>query len=189
MKKNHTRLIKTLVTMQLLIKMKFLIRFNKYGLILNSRNVNKVTKGDSMKVLVSIDGSKHSIKAIDYLIQNASMFSDKGSGLIVLHVEPNVIPPEVTQYISKKNIADWYADQSKAAIKAATAKLDKAKVPYKLVQKIGHVADTILAETKTAKAEMIVMGSHGRSSLMSLVMGSVTSQVLAQSKQPVLIIK
>jgi nucleotide-binding universal stress UspA family protein len=36
---------------------------------------------------------------------------------------------------------------------------------------------------------MIVMGSHGRSSLMSLVMGSVTSQVLAQSKQPVLIIK
>ena len=62
-------------------------------------------------------------------------------------------------------------------------------MPYKLVQKIGHVADTILAETKTAKAEMIVMGSHGRSSLMSLVMGSVTSQVLAQSKQPVLIIK
>ncbi len=55
-----------------------------------------------MKVLVSIDGSKHSIKAIDYLIQNASMFSGKGSGLIVLHVEPNVIPPEVTQYISKK---------------------------------------------------------------------------------------
>jgi len=48
---------------------------NKYGLILNIRNVNKITKGDSMKVLVSIDGSKHSIKAIDYLIKNASMFS------------------------------------------------------------------------------------------------------------------
>jgi nucleotide-binding universal stress UspA family protein len=62
-------------------------------------------------------------------------------------------------------------------------------VPYKLIQKIGHVADTILDEAKTGKAEMIVMGSHGRSSLMSLIMGSVTSQVLAQSKQPVLIIK
>jgi nucleotide-binding universal stress UspA family protein len=34
-----------------------------------------------MKVLVSIDGSKHSIKAIDYLIKNASMFEGKGSGL------------------------------------------------------------------------------------------------------------
>ncbi len=75
-----------------------------------------------MKVLVSIDGSKHSIKAIDYLIKNASMFEGKESGLIVLHVEPNVIPPEVTQYISKKSIADWYADQSKAAVKAATVK-------------------------------------------------------------------
>ncbi len=142
-----------------------------------------------MKDLLSIDDLKHSIKAIDYLNKNASMFEGKGSGLIVLHVEPNVIPPEVTQYISKKSIADWYADQSKAAVKSATAKLDKAKVPYKLIQKIGHVADTILDEAKTGKAEMIVMGSHGRSSLMSLIMGSVTSQVLAQSKQPVLIIK
>ena len=60
-----------------------------------------------MKVLVSIDGSKHSIKAIDYLIKNASMFEGKGSGLIVLHVEPNVIPPEVTQYISKKSIVSY----------------------------------------------------------------------------------
>lgn len=95
----------------------------------------------------------------------------------------------MTQYIPKKSIADWYADQSKAAVKAATAKLDKAKVAYKLVQKVGHVSDTILAEAKTSKADMIVMGSHGRSSLMGLIMGSVTSQVLAQSKQPVLIVK
>ena len=73
-----------------------------------------------MKVLVSIDGSKHSIKAIDYLIKNASMFSGKGSGLIVLHVEPNVIPPEVTQYISKKLYyvcgyylcCDWYVGRA-----------------------------------------------------------------------------
>jgi nucleotide-binding universal stress UspA family protein len=142
-----------------------------------------------MKVLVSIDGSKHSAKAIDYLINHADMFEGKGSGLVVLHVQPAVIPPEVTQYIPKKSIADWYADQSKAAVKAATAKLDKAKVAYKLVQKVGHVSDTILAEAKTSKADMIVMGSHGRSSLMGLIMGSVTSQVLAQSKQPVLIVK
>ena len=142
-----------------------------------------------MKVLVSIDGSKHSAKAIDYLITHSAMFEGKGSGLVVLHVEPDVIPPEVTQYIPKKSIADWYADQIKAAIKSATAKLDKAKIQYKLVQKVGHVADTILAEAKTAKADMIVMGSHGRSSLMNLIMGSIATQVLSQAKQPVLIVK
>ena len=142
-----------------------------------------------MKVLVSIDGSKHSTKAIEYLIKHANMYEGKGSGLIVLHVEADVIPPEVTQYIPKKSIADWYADQSKKAIKAATSKLDAAGVQYKLVQKVGRIADTILEEAKTSKADMIVMGSHGRGSLMSLIMGSITTQVLSQSKQPVLIIK
>lgn len=142
-----------------------------------------------MKVLVSIDGSKHSVKAIDYLIKNADMFSAKGSNLVVLHVEADVIPPEVTQYIPKKSINEWYADQGKKAVKAAVAKLDAAGIQYKLIQKIGPVADTILEEAKSAKSEMIVMGSHGRSSLMSIVLGSITTQVLSQAKQPVLIIK
>jgi nucleotide-binding universal stress UspA family protein len=142
-----------------------------------------------MKVLASIDGSKHSVKAVDYLIKNADMFSAKGSGLVLLHVEADVIPPEVTQYIPKKTINEWYADQGKKAVKAAIAKLDKAKIPYKLIQKVGPVADTILEEAKTSKSDMIVMGSHGHGSLMSLVMGSITTQVLSQAKQPVLIIK
>ena len=142
-----------------------------------------------MKILVPIDGSKHSAKTIDYLIKHPSMFEGKNSGLILVNIQPDVIPPEVTQYIPKKSIADWYADQSKTAIKAATAKLDKAKIQYKLVQKVGHVADTILAEAKASKADMIVMGSHGRSSLMNLIMGSIATQVLSQAKQPVLIVK
>jgi len=54
-----------------------------------------------MNIIVSIDGSKHSSKAIDYLIKNSSMFEGKGSNLIVLHVQPDIIPPEVTQYVPK----------------------------------------------------------------------------------------
>lgn len=142
-----------------------------------------------MKVLVSIDGSKHSVKAVEYLIKHADMFASKGSSLVVLHVEAEAIPPEVTQYIPKKTINEWYADQAKKAVKSAVTKLDAAGIKFKLVQKIGHVADTILEEAKTSKAEMIVMGSHGHGSLMSLVMGSITTQVLSQAKQPVLIIK
>ena len=43
-----------------------------------------------------------------------------------MHVQPDVIPPDVTQYISRKDITAWYKDQSKQATKAALAKLDKA---------------------------------------------------------------
>ncbi len=117
------------------------------------------------------------------------MLTSKGSSLVIIHVEADVIPLEVTQYIPKKSINEWYADQGKKAVKAVLFKLDTAGIKYKLVQKVGPVADTILEEAKASKAEMIVMGSHGRSSLMSLVMGSITTQVLSQAKQPVLIIK
>jgi len=142
-----------------------------------------------MNVIVPVDGSKHSSKAIDYLITHASMFNGKGSSITLLNVQPDVIPPEVTQYIPKKSINDWYEDQSKVAVKLATQKLDKANIKYKLVKKVGNVAETILKEAKTSKADMIVMGSHGRSSLMNLIMGSIATQVLSQAKQPVLIVK
>jgi nucleotide-binding universal stress UspA family protein len=117
------------------------------------------------------------------------MFASKGSSLVVLHVEADAIPPEVTQYIPKKTINEWYADQGKKAAKAAVTKLDAAGIKYKLIQKVGRVADTILDEAKASKSDMIVMGSHGHGSLMSLVMGSITTQVVSQAKQPVLIIK
>ena len=37
--------------------------------------------------------------------------------------------------------------------------------------------------------DLIVMGSHGHGNLMNLVMGSVTNQVLARSKAPVLLVR
>ena len=104
-----------------------------------------------MKVLLSIDGSKFSAKAVDYVIKHQSLFDAKNSELIVMHIQPDVIPPDVTQYISKKDISAWYKDQSKQATKAAITKLDKAGVKYKLIEKVGHVSDSLLAEANKSK--------------------------------------
>jgi nucleotide-binding universal stress UspA family protein len=40
-----------------------------------------------------------------------------------------------------------------------------------------------------AKVDLVVMGSHGHSALGSLVMGSVTSRVMANCTAPVLIVR
>ena len=47
----------------------------------------------------------------------------------------------------------------------------------------------ILDLAETIKAELIVMGSHGRSGLEKLVMGSVTQRVLQHTKLPVLVVR
>ncbi|MNY73767.1 Universal stress protein family protein [compost metagenome] len=51
-------------------------------------------------------------------------------------------------------------------------------------------AGELIAKTATAgKFDMVVMGSHGHSALGNLVMGSVTTQVLAHCQVPVLLVR
>ena len=142
-----------------------------------------------MKILLPIDGSKHSIKACDYIIKHLNMFNANGVKLVVLNVQTDNIPPEVMQYIPPKSIAKWNDSQAELALKAGVSKLKKAGVAFETLKKVGHTSDTILEQAKKMKADLIVMGSHGRGALMNLLMGSIATQVLAQAKQPVLIIR
>ncbi|MDH7568908.1 MAG: universal stress protein [Armatimonadota bacterium] len=50
-------------------------------------------------------------------------------------------------------------------------------------------ADAILAEADRRKADVVVMGTHGRSGLNRLVMGSVTERVLNEARTPVLAVR
>ena len=57
------------------------------------------------------------------------------------------------------------------------------------VSKTGAAADTIAQVAEKGKFDLIVMGSHGMSSLKNLVMGSVATKVLAHCDVPVLLIR
>jgi nucleotide-binding universal stress UspA family protein len=52
----------------------------------------------------------------------------------------------------------------------------------------GHVARRILEEADATRADVIVVGSHGRSGFERLVLGSVTSRLLHTAKVPVLVV-
>ena len=55
--------------------------------------------------------------------------------------------------------------------------------------KVGHAGETIAKFAASGKFDLLVMGSHGHSALANLVMGSVTTQVLAHSTVPVLLVR
>ena len=62
-------------------------------------------------------------------------------------------------------------------------------VSPKRILKVGPVGEPIGKVADTGKFDLLVMGSHGHGALATLVMGSVTTQVLANCKVPVLIVR
>jgi nucleotide-binding universal stress UspA family protein len=77
-----------------------------------------------------------------------------------------------------------------AATAPALALFSKTKVEAELVRLEGrNVGDVIVEYLAAHPADLLVMGSHGHGALATLVMGSVTTQVLANSRVPVLIVR
>ena len=67
---------------------------------------------------------------------------------------------------------------------------DKDGVQSKTVLTTGHPVDDIVREAKKSKADLIVMGSHGRSALAAAVLGSVAYGVIHRDiGTPVLVVK
>jgi nucleotide-binding universal stress UspA family protein len=57
------------------------------------------------------------------------------------------------------------------------------------VAKIGHAAEVIAQQADKGGYDLVVLGSHGQSALLNLVMGSVATKVIANCKLPVLLVR
>jgi len=67
---------------------------------------------------------------------------------------------------------------------------DKNGVAATISIKTGHPVEEIIKEAKKSKADLIVMGSHGRSALSATVLGSVSYGVIHNDTSiPILIVK
>jgi nucleotide-binding universal stress UspA family protein len=62
-------------------------------------------------------------------------------------------------------------------------------IDAKTLAKVGHAGETISKTAASGKFDLVVMGSHGHGTLGNLVMGSVATQVLANCKVPVLLVR
>ncbi|MBS1114878.1 MAG: UspA protein [Nitrospirae bacterium] len=133
-------------------------------------------------IILAYDGSKFSNKALQEAI---SLAKSSGGSLLVLSVvditdEFESEAPGLTDKMTKKLL--------KLAQKAL-AKAVAAKVKAKVEVHVGDAYEMIVDIAKKKKADVIVMGSHGRTGLTRLLMGSVTSRVIGHAPCSVLIVK
>jgi len=136
------------------------------------------------KILVPVDGSKTSLKALDFAL---SLAKKLGSQVVALEIKIAYAPTVMDQIKeAKKAPEDSIQPLRLAEIAAHKATYDN--VIYKQVVNTNPAA-TIDKVVKDEKIDMIVMGNRGLGVLGGLLMGSVSTEVVQIAKCPVVIVK
>ncbi len=144
------------------------------------------------KILVPVDGSDTSEAGLKTAM---GMARDSGGMLFILHVVDEHVLLQTADYMGGSYYEETIGSLKEAGrrvLAKACAKVEKAGVPYKAISVEtveGGVASLILAQARKSKADVIVMGTHGRRGLSRMVMGSDAEGVVREANVPVLLVR
>lgn len=140
-----------------------------------------------MNILLAIDGSKYTKRMLAYVAAHDEWLGDRHR-YTVLTVVP-LMHPRAAAVTPRETIARYYRDEQEAVLKPVRTFFAKQGLAAEFVGETGDAAEQIAAHARKGKHALIVMGSHGRSNLANLVMGSVATKVLAATKTPLLLVR
>ena len=140
-----------------------------------------------MKILLAVDGSAYTQKMLAYLTSHQEMLG-AGHEYSIITVQP-LLPPRARAALGKDVVEQYYDEEATKILVPVQDFLKSRGVQVQSISKVGPIADTIIKEAQEGKFDMIAMGTHGHGTLGRLVMGSVSSQVLAGCTIPVLLIR
>jgi nucleotide-binding universal stress UspA family protein len=140
-----------------------------------------------MKILVPVDGSPYTKKALDFLMAHPTLCGPQDE-LVILHVHSQV-PPHARGMLSKQDVETYYEEESKEVLDPVRSMLESRNLNFKAGWKAGSPAQEIVRAAEQSGAQMIVMGTHGHGVLGRALMGSVAQNVVTDSKVPVLLVK
>lgn len=145
-----------------------------------------------MKILLAVDGSSYTAKAVDYICNHLDWF--KGVEALHLLYVKTAIPSGFAAHGARSvagdaSVDNYYREEAEIALRPAEEKLGSMGLPFQSAYLVGDIADQVNAYVADNGIDLIVMGSHGHNALTSLVMGSVTTKVMATSKVPVMVVR
>jgi YjbE family integral membrane protein len=148
------------------------------------------TVGDTTmhKLLLPIDGSDASLRAVDRLLTMRAWYKEPLE-IHLLNVQ-HVLHKDVSQFVSAEDMKSYYHDEGLKELAAARALLDRAGVPYQHHVVIGDLAaETIAHFVRDHGIGQILMCTHGRSAVADLVLGSVAKGMLQHTDVPVTLVR
>lgn len=146
------------------------------------------------RILVGVDGSAPSLKAVDFAADLANKYDAE---LILLKVVPH-LPPELDSAVEE------YARSEQIPVPAAELMLTmadsilddarrnaytKGAARISAEPSVGDPAQEIITVAQDRQADLIVVGSRGRGRLAGLLLGSVAQKVMSLAHCPVVVVR
>lgn len=135
------------------------------------------------RILVPMDGSRQSFKALDEAIEiaracHATILGFHGISFLPTEAIPSVVPYQIYQ---KKEAGKF--------MEAAKVRAARKGILFKYIITFGNPVEQILNMAKAKKFDLIVIGARGRGRIKEIFLGSTSNAILHNSTVPVLLVK
>jgi nucleotide-binding universal stress UspA family protein len=140
------------------------------------------------RILLPVDGSDASLKAAGYALRLAKLLDANVTCVHVIDAPPllkGMNPALVALYFSQaeKHAKKWIGDVEEMA------KKEKVHMASEIIIDVPSVPNAIIEYAAKQRADLIIMGTRGRTGAKKLLLGSVASAVVAHAKCPVLLVR
>lgn len=140
-----------------------------------------------MKILLAVDGSPYTKRMLAYLAAHDEWLGARHDYTLVHAVAP--VPPRAAAALDKATLKSYYDDAAEKVLKPIRVFFERQGLHAACVSRVGPAAEVIVAQAGKGGCDLIMMGSHGHGALARLVLGSVATKVLAETKVPVLLVR
>lgn len=144
------------------------------------------------RILVAVDGSEASEAALTHA---AELAKEQKSSLIIINVVNEYLDHELILYdISPKQYDKELIDEGRKILNKMKRIAEKTGVHpektsvLKIRSATDEVAEKIIEATKDYKADLLVVGSHGRQGITRFLLGSMAEGIIRIASTPVLVI-
>ena len=140
-----------------------------------------------MKILLPVDGSAYTKHMLAYIAAHDELLGPNHEYTALTVVTP--ISSYAARFLDRATLDGYYREQAEEVLEPVRAFAAQQGWKLRTLQMQGHPSDAIAEFALEDKTDLIVMGTHGHTSLGNVVLGSVATGVLARTKAPVLLVR
>jgi nucleotide-binding universal stress UspA family protein len=140
------------------------------------------------RILVPIDFSEHSKKALQYAIPFAEQF--KASVDLLYVVEPTVYPADFSfGQVGFPSVEDELRHRGSEELEGLLKREIGARVPARSIVRTGKAFNEIDQYAKEESVDLIIIATHGHSGVEHVLFGSTAEKVVRYAPCPVLVVR